>query len=312
MYYREFREEMLHLMREQAGEKIKISLTDKQKLNGKQRWGLLMEQEGCVCSPVIYLEDSFKNFQQGMAMEKIADKLWMIYEEETKDTISLLKGNISDMESFEGAAEKLFMRIFHREQNEKLLEQTPFVPVLDLAMTAYYLVQGADAGIRGTIMITNEHLQDWGVTKETVFERAMSNSLEKDGIYWNAIEEVMDRHEMLSFPEPLPHSHIGLHVLTNRTGVWGAVMAFLPGVAKRLYEAIGEEYYLLPSSIHEVLFIPAHRAADLQLLQRTVRDVNRHEVSLEERLSDHVYYYHSGEDRLEIAGLQTGTGSVQF
>ncbi|MCD8327037.1 MAG: DUF5688 family protein [Lachnospiraceae bacterium] len=303
MYYREFREEILHLMREQAGGNMKISLVDKQKLNGQRWWGLLMEQEGSSCSPVIYLENVYEDFSRGMSLDKIAERLWTIYEEESKDTFSVLKGNISDMEIFESASKKLFVRIFHRERNLELLEQTPFVPVLDLAITAYYLVEEADASIRGMVMIREEHLLNWGVSKEEVFSRAMENSLERDGIYWNSIEEVMDRHELLAFPKPMPHSNSGLHVLSNRTGVWGAVTAFLPGVAGKLYEAAGEEFYLLPSSIHEVLFVPASRAFSRELLQRTVRDVNRCEMPREEILSDHVYYYNSGEGRLEIADI---------
>ncbi|MCD7739452.1 MAG: DUF5688 family protein [Lachnospiraceae bacterium] len=303
MDYREFRQEILHLMREQADDNMKISLVDKQKLNGQLWWGLLMEREDCACSPVIYLENVYEDFHQGESMEEIAKKLWLIYKEEAKEVTGVLKGNVSDMESFEKASEKLFVRIFHREQNQELLEQAPFVSILDLAMTVYYLVEQADTGVRGTIMIQKEHVQSWGVTWEAVFRKAAANSLEQGGICWNTVEEVLDHRPLLPFPQPLSRSGSGLHVLSSRTGVWGAVVAFLPGTGRKLYEALGEEFYLLPSSIHEVLFVPVSRVTCRELLGRTVRDVNRYEMPREEILSDNVYFYRSDEDRLEIAEI---------
>ncbi|MCD8130925.1 MAG: DUF5688 family protein [Lachnospiraceae bacterium] len=303
MNYREFRQEILHQMRERADDDMKISLVDKQKLNGQLWWGLLMEREGCACAPVIYLENVYEEFHRGESLERIAEKLWLIYEEEAKEVTGVLKGNVSDMESFETASGKLFVRIFHRENNRELLEQAPFVPVLDLAMTVYYLVEKADTGVRGTIMIQKEHVRNWGVAWEEVFERAAANSLEKEGIFWNTVEEVLERHQLLPFPEPLPGtgSGCGLCVLSGRTGVWGAVMAFLPGTCRKLYELLGEEFYLLPSSIHEVLFIPVSRVTSRELLKRTVCDVNSYEMQQDEILSDSLYFYRSDEDRLEIA-----------
>ena len=62
---------------------------------------------------------------------------------------------------------------------------------------------------------------------------------------------------------------------------------------------MGGDYYILPSSIHELIVMPKDYAADLWALEQTVRDVNRGPyVPEEEFLSDNVY-------RVRYVGMQT-------
>ena len=58
---------------------------------------------------------------------------------------------------------------------------------------------------------------------------------------------------------------------------------------------------MLPSSLHESIIIPADVSAAYQELAEMVTDINRNVVSIEERLSDHVYLYGRKEGVLRIA-----------
>lgn len=80
-----------------------------------------------------------------------------------------------------------------------------------------------------------------------------------------------------------------MYVLTNSLRMFGAA-----GILDRkfLKDKLGEKnYYMLPSSIHETIFVPAVEGADWKTLNCMVREVNEKEVSEEERLSDHCYFY---------------------
>ena len=68
-----------------------------------------------------------------------------------------------------------------------------------------------------------------------------------------------------------------------------------PQILSKVSDVIGDSYYILPSSVHEVLVIPKEFAKTMDMtpkeLGAMVRDVNAEEVSKEERLSDHIYEF---------------------
>ena len=55
--------------------------------------------------------------------------------------------------------------------------------------------------------------------------------------------------------------------------------------------AFGTNYYVLPSSIHELLILPDNGSMQLSELEAMVREVNATQVAPEDRLSDKVQYY---------------------
>ena len=54
---------------------------------------------------------------------------------------------------------------------------------------------------------------------------------------------------------------------------------------------MGEDYYVLPSSRHEILAVPVSRAPELPDLKDLVHMVNQTEVQERDWLSDDVYYF---------------------
>ena len=94
-----------------------------------------------------------------------------------------------------------------------------------------------------------------------------------------------------------------LYVLSNRRRINGAAVVLYPELLRRLGEAFGGNYYVIPSSVHEVLLLKDTEDEDVHRLNDMVRQVNEQQVLSEEVLSNHVYYY-SVEDGM----LQSRTG----
>lgn len=65
-------------------------------------------------------------------------------------------------------------------------------------------------------------------------------------------------------------------------------------------DRVGSDVFILPSSIHETLLIPANADMDTEYLRDMVRTVNRTKVAPDEILSDNVYYYSRLTDRVEL------------
>ena len=67
----------------------------------------------------------------------------------------------------------------------------------------------------------------------------------------------------------------------------------LPKNLEEIRKSIGEDYYILPSSKHEVMAVPAS-AFDVEALHSAVGIINKNEIAPEDKLSDSIYLYSDG------------------
>ena len=84
--------------------------------------------------------------------------------------------------------------------------------------------------------------------------------------------------------------------LTNGDKMNGAGLILQGDLMQQIEEIVGGDFYILPSSCHEVLVIPEAMGMDVKELSAMVQQVNETEVSTEDRLSDHVQHYDSKEE----------------
>ena len=63
---------------------------------------------------------------------------------------------------------------------------------------------------------------------------------------------------------------------------------------------IKRDFFILPSSVHEVLLVPASEGLKKEDLTEMVREINKTEVSPNEVLSDIVYVYDHSADNLKM------------
>ena len=92
-----------------------------------------------------------------------------------------------------------------------------------------------------------------------------------------------------------------LIVLTNDQALHGAGALFYPGQMDAVAQQLGSDYFVLPSSIHEVLLLPDDGSVDYNALETMVQDINMTAVAPEDQLSDHVYHYDAKDHILEKA-----------
>ena len=82
-----------------------------------------------------------------------------------------------------------------------------------------------------------------------------------------------------------------LYALLNKKGFFGATGILDKKILASFAWEMDKDLYILPSSIHEVLLYPDLGQTDMEELDQIVREVNVTQVSISERLADHVYYY---------------------
>jgi hypothetical protein len=93
-----------------------------------------------------------------------------------------------------------------------------------------------------------------------------------------------------------------VYVLSNKMKFHGAVQMLNRNVLEKTAEQLGKDLLILPSSIHEVLVIPAKGSKkEVEEICEIVRMVNATQLS-NEILSYHVYRYSRETGEITIEG----------
>ena len=108
-----------------------------------------------------------------------------------------------------------------------------------------------------------------------------------------------------SIPESFEDVQIkesGLYTLTNQIHVNGAALMLIPDILEQLGEKAGMDYYILPSSIHELLIARDDGLVTARMLKELIHEGNWTEgiIKSEDVLSDNVYFYSRKNRTLKI------------
>lgn len=91
-----------------------------------------------------------------------------------------------------------------------------------------------------------------------------------------------------------------MYVLTNKSNYFGASSLLFDSVLQDIAGKLKDDFWVLPSSIHECIIVPAEFAMSKEELQEMVREINRSEVAQEDFLSDEIYLYQRKFHKLSL------------
>lgn len=137
--------------------------------------------------------------------------------------------------------------------------------------------------------VTNGLLKSWGVTEKEVFDRATTGKNRMISMMKMFLE--IASGDVLDDVSDLDDN--GMYVITNNERFNASNAMLDQKMLKRIFDKIGD-FYILPSSIHELIVLPKVDGADPKELKAMVQAVNGEQVAPEERLSDSVYVYTEG------------------
>lgn len=266
------------------------------KNNGTVLTGLRIRKEPEGLMPTIHMEPYYDRFKHGMEIEDIAaDIIGVFQAAETGKEIQ-----VRDMLDFNKMKEKVVFRVVNTEKNRQMLETIPSIPWLDLSVV-FYLLLKSDVGGQMTTVVSNEHMEAWGITAEELYCVAHKNTKHLLPTRIRHMSEVMaellehmeeefgvdeDIKEMLCSQTAMP-----MYVMSNNTGMYGSC-CMLPSLGIEEFACEKEaDLVVMPSSIHEVILVPVKGVIDYTELSEVVRGINEREVPVEDQLSDGIYYY---------------------
>ena len=113
------------------------------------------------------------------------------------------------------------------------------------------------------------------------------------------LQEMADSGEGADVEEPEgTFCGIAMKILTNSRKTHGAACILDPGVLDGVAQEMGSDFFILPSSIHEVILLPVTGNEDHEKLKEMIREVNSTQVAPEEVLSDTLYRYDRADERV--------------
>lgn len=290
MNYETFKNAIAASVQEYFGENAAITLHPVIKNNNVVLDGLTIQEKSVNISPTIYLNYYFEDYQNGKSLTHIRDEILQTY----KNSRSSENMDLSFFTDYQKVKYRIVYKLIHYEKNKQLLKDVPHFPYLDFAIVFCCLILNGPGG-NATILIHNHHLDYWNTTAEALFSLAQKNTPTLLPAEVKSMEDVLKTFctELPIFTDVDTEtlSMCPMYVLTNTVKLFGASCILYPEVLSDFAEKIQSDLYIIPSSIHEVLLIPADRENSIHHLNSMIRDVNSSQVQDEEILSSHVYFY---------------------
>lgn len=300
---KEFRTLLTQELQEQLGEGYEIIEKQTDKINRITKLGLIVKKEDDIVCPVIYLEELYQRYVDGEEMGNLVTSFLEVLEEKN-NCEELERGIAAKVWNWDFASKHVLPKLINTDANEEYLSDKPHVEICDLSVLFYVPVGesfGNETGM-ASVTVTNQLMEIYDITVEKLMETAVGN-MEKTGITVRPIVEMMmdllgdGNAEGIDLPE-IDDTDTEMYVITNSSRMFGAAAIVSKLLREKLAEKFKRDLYILPSSLHELIILPATEDFPAQYLLSMVKEINSTEVSKEDILADNVYLFHA--DTLEV------------
>lgn len=257
--------------------------------------GLTIRKAGEAMAPNFYLEPYYEQYQAGKSTEEIGENIAILYEQ-----IAAPDFMLREITSYAEVKEHLEIRLVSKENNKAYLTKGLY-RLNEVGAEVVYINLGKSEEGQASVRVTKELMRQYNISPEVLFSQAYQNTVEQHPLEIKTMHEVMQEimgAEMEQFLGEIPADEPQMYVVSNTQRMNGATVLMYPDALKKIAERVGGEYYLLPSSTHEILAIPKNQAPTPNELRQMVREINRDQVEPTERLSNEVFLYEAKENQL--------------
>lgn len=270
------------------------------KNNGLELTGMTLPKKGQCVMPTFYLEEFYNDYLECHSAVGLLLKIRQCYEQ-----AELMGPSIDDVEkmtSYEGMCNNIIFRMVNYNKNREMLKECPHVRIYDMAVTFRIVYSWDDISI-SSALITNDHMEDWEVSKDELLVYAERNTRrmfpalvrsmsETIRLFEDEAEEDMEDCDVCNL----------MFILSNRQMMNGASVILYDELLENIAEEVEANYFLLPSSIHEMILVPDYMGMDREVMLNMVREANRTVIEEEDFLSDSIYYFNKEKSCLECYG----------
>lgn len=272
-------------------DKYEASVTEVVKMNDEKLYGVVLKADKSNAAPTCYVNELYEDYKDECAtLEDIAKSL-VEYVDNLPNT------QIPDINfdfSFDAVRDKLSIRVAEIQRNKEFFEKTPY-------KEDYF---GLGLGMIADINYNNDYRT---VVNEQLMKQFNDEGHDKAEVLMTALRNASKINpprfgDMMSSIFGAPVNLLDdedyewdndqtMFVLTTENGLCGASALFYPGVIDKIAEIFRTGFFILPSSIHEVIILPDTGAHEAEALKKMVLEANRTVVDPKDVLSDNVWYF---------------------
>ena len=303
MDYENFKEQFVADVKDRLAEQgadVKVSVNEVNKLNESYE-AITVTPEGSNIGVNMSIEKFYDAVQDGTPYDSVVDKAVETINRGIEQRPDI---DVAALTDYSQMKEKLAMEVVSAEANKEMLENVPHQNMEDMAVVYRFILSSDDEG-RASVLVTNQILENMGVTPEQLHADAMENAPQIKPAEIKGMSEVMaemmgiEQAEMMGIV-PVDPKDEQMFVATVPDKVHGAGVLAYQDFMDQAAERVGGDFFILPSSIHEVLIVPDNGKMDLKDLENMVKEVNATQVAPADKLTDSVYHYDSKEKIFEL------------
>ena len=259
-------------------------------------------------TPTIYVNNLYEEYERTGKYEEVIRIAAETMERGIKSFNDEIKAELLDTSRLK---DNVFFTLINAEQNKELLKTVPHREFEDLAIV-YRWNLGNDSLGTYTNLVDNDLAKKEGLTENDLYNAANKNTKELFPILVKNMNEVIseiifgesgiDEEMQKEFSEVMQETpdENCMYVITNESKLFGAASMLYEEPIHELAEQVGGDLYILPSSVHEVIAVPADFGSPEELAEM-VYEINMEQVDINDRLSNQVYHYDRDLRTLRLA-----------
>ena len=298
MDFNEFQNQILQEAKERMWG-VQVEIRPVEKLQGESYTGLSIQPNDSPVAATLNLDAVYNQMvDQGKTFQEVADDL---ISHAVDVIVDMPKIDVNDLTNYDQMKNTLVVQVIPTDRNADMLADIPHKNIEDMSLVYRMQIDQNETGT-SSVLITNAMLENYGVTLDQLHQDAMDAAVINNPATFRSMQEVLS--DLMGMPADLmpPMDSPQMYVASVESSLNGAGVIAYPDFMNQVAEQVGGDFFVLPSSVHEVLVIPDDGSMNRHDLELMVREVNASEVLPKDQLSDNVYHYDSQNQVFELAG----------
>lgn len=252
-----------------------------------------------VCS--VHVEELYVAYQNGIRLNTIVD---YICSDVLHAKSIYVYDKTKELMDYDTAKSRLFVRLINYDRNADILRDVVHKTLGDIVFTVYAIVDENEFGIVST-KVLKSMVKKWDKNEDDIFNEAIKNTyyLTPPRIYkWEGVlcdesyagESFMNDEDICDLDKSFSGNTLSTTRKTN-----GAIAVFLPGVAERIAELLDSDFYMVFTSIHEVMIHSTGSGVDPKDLKLVLQDILRKVTPSSDYLTEKIYKYNRRTHKFE-------------
>ncbi len=301
--YEEFKEELIKQTKENMPQRYRdaeVEIIRVPKNNDRMFEGISVRPQDKGSGTVFYCVDAYLDYLHNESLEKTIS-LYLMRLVHYLDHMPEI--DAEDYQDWKNVKGRIVPQLVSMRKNCESIQHFVHRPVEGTDLAVIYRIMQDMGQLRGSIKISNELMEKWGVDLNRIHVRAFYNM---NTILTPQIVELGPETEEGGKPEvytKLPE-HMDrdcMYVFTNQERFYGASTIMASGILSGIAERLQSSFYLLPLTVDDMMIIPQIEDEDVEELQKLVLKCNICAETEESMLSDQVYFYDSTKREISMA-----------